>query len=280
MRRSRGPIAALLFGMTGVAVALVVSSAQAAPAAQPAAEVKMEWFGWSHFRFTSPGGKVILTNPFTSNPDSPIKPEDITQADLILVPDGHGDEVGSAVQIAQATGARTFSPFELGTWFVEQGVPMAQVVRSNPGGRLRLDGVTVRMVTTQHGSGLPAPSATTPYGGPAAGFVITFENGYTVYFAGSAPASMDQRIWAELYKPDMAILHMGGDHEPLDIAYQAKLLMTENPNLKTLIPHHNRVAPPQGQVTVAEVQQALDSMGIALQMTQPPIGQAMTFTKS
>jgi hypothetical protein len=29
---------------------------------------------------------------------------------------------------------------------------------------------------------------------------------------------MDQRIWAELSKPDMAILHMGGDHEPLDIA--------------------------------------------------------------
>jgi L-ascorbate metabolism protein UlaG (beta-lactamase superfamily) len=135
------------------------------------------------------------------------------------------------------------------------------------------------MVTTQHGSGLPAPSPTTPYGGPAAGFVITFENGYTVYFSGSAPASMDQRIWAELYKPDMAILHMSGDHEPLDIAYSAKLLMTENPNLKTLIPHHNRANPPQGQVTVAEVQQALDALAIPLQMTQPPLGQVVTFSK-
>jgi L-ascorbate metabolism protein UlaG (beta-lactamase superfamily) len=279
MRRSRAPIVVLLFGIVAAA-AVVGGNAQAAGAAsQPAGEVKMEWLGWSHFRFTSPTGKVILTNPFTANPDSPLKTEDITQADLILVPDGHGDEVGSTVQIAQATGARTFSPSELGAWLIEQGVPMAQVTRSNPGDRLRLEGITVRMVTTQHGSGLPAPSPTTPYGGPAAGFVITFENGYTVYFAGSAPASMDQRIWAELYKPDMAILHMGGAHEPLDIAYSAKLLMSENPNLKTLIPHHNRVNPPAGQVTVAEVQQALDSMGIALQMTQPPIGEAVSFSK-
>jgi L-ascorbate metabolism protein UlaG (beta-lactamase superfamily) len=279
MRRSRAPIVVLLFGIVAAAT-VVGGNAQAAPAAsQPAGEVKLEWFGWSHFRFTSPTGKVILTNPFTANPDSPIKTEDITQADLILVPNGHGDEVGSAVQIAQATGARVYTPFELGTWLIEQGVPMAQVTRSNPGERLRLEGITVRMVTTQHGSGLSAPSPTTPYGGPAAGFVITFENGYTVYFAGSAPASMDQQIWAELYKPDMAILHMGGAHEPLDIAYSAKLLMSENPNLKTLIPHHNRVNPPAGQVTVADVQQALDSMGIALQMTQPPIGEAVSFSK-
>jgi len=58
-------------------------------------------------RFTSPTGKVILTNPFTSNPDSPIKPEDIAKADLIVVADGHGDEVGSTVAIANLTGPGT-----------------------------------------------------------------------------------------------------------------------------------------------------------------------------
>jgi hypothetical protein len=77
----------------------------------------------------------------------------------------------------------------------------------------------------------------------------------------------------------MALLHMGADHEPLDIACSAKLLMTENPNLKTLIPHHNRVNPPTGQVTVAEVQQALDALAVPLQMTQPPLDQVVTFTK-
>src|SRR5438105_6422858 len=164
MRRPIGHALLLLFGLAGLGT-FVVGAGSAAPAAQPAAgSVTVEWFGWSHFRFTSPTGKVILTNPFTSNPDSPIKPEDIQKADLIVLADGHGDEVGSAVQIAQSTGAKTFTPFELGTWLTEQGVPQAQVVRSNPGGRLQLGDITVRMVASQHGSGLSAPSGTTPYG--------------------------------------------------------------------------------------------------------------------
>ena len=89
-RRPLGQALLLLFGLTALAV-LFVSAGSAAPAAQPASgTVSVEWFGWSHYRFTSPTGKVILTNPFTSNPDSPIKPEDIEKADLIVVADGHG----------------------------------------------------------------------------------------------------------------------------------------------------------------------------------------------
>ena len=65
---------------------------------------------------------------------------------------------------------------------MEQGFPQNQVVRSNPGQRLVTGGITVRMVNSVHDSGLPAPTPTTPYGGPAAGFVITFENGWTIYF--------------------------------------------------------------------------------------------------
>lgn len=87
----------------------------------------MEWFGWSHYRFTSPTGKVVLTNPFTSNPDSPIKPEDIEEADLIVVADGHGDEVGSTVAIGNQTGATVLAPGGVNSWLVEQGIPRAQI---------------------------------------------------------------------------------------------------------------------------------------------------------
>ena len=82
-RRPLGQALLLLFGLTALAV-LFVSAGSAAPAAQPASgTVSVEWFGWSHYRFTSPTGKVILTNPFTSNPDSPIKPEDIEKARVL-----------------------------------------------------------------------------------------------------------------------------------------------------------------------------------------------------
>jgi L-ascorbate metabolism protein UlaG (beta-lactamase superfamily) len=110
----------------------------------------------------------------------------------------------------------------------------------------------------------------------AAGYFLTFENGFTAYFSGSSAAMAEQGMWAQMYRPDLAILHMGADHEPIDFAQQVKLLKTDNPNLKTVFPHHNRVSPPAGATTVADVQAAMDAMGVGMQVTQPVIGQPIT----
>lgn len=223
----------------------------------------LEWLGWSHFRITSGQGKVILINPFINgNPDSIVKLEDITKADVILVTNGHGDEgANDAIPLAQKTGAKLIGGgFELGSWFIEQGVPAAQVIRTNPGGKQLLDGVTVRIVNSVHGSGLPKPTSQNTYGGPAAGFLITLENGYTVYFAGSTAASMDMQLWGSAFKPDLAILPLNNDRDPVDVAQMVRLLRTDNTNLKTIIPHHNRVQPPAGATTIDEMEQAINDM--------------------
>ncbi len=256
----------------------IIMVATAGGAFSPAAlaqagPVKLEWLTWSFFRFTTPGGKVVLTNPFiTGNPDAAagVKLEEIGKADLILIPNGHGDEIGDAVAIAKATGARIVSPFELGSWFVSQGVPETQVMRRNPGTRFAWEGITIRVVGSVHGSGSGSdtPSKRAPiYGGAAAGFMITFENGYTVYFPGSSAATQDMAMWAEAYKPDAMIFLMGGTSEPQDIGMAVKLVAGKSPNLKMLTPHHHRVSPPPGATTVADVRSALDGMGIRIPIT-------------
>jgi len=116
------------------------------------------------------------------------------------------------------------------------------------------------------------------YGGPAAGFVITFENGWTVYFSGSSAATQDQALWAQMYQPDAAIIHMGGQTEPMDFAMQVKLMMTGNPNLTTIFPHHHRVSQ-VGGTSIADVQAAMDAMGVPLTVTEPFPGVEYTFTK-
>jgi L-ascorbate metabolism protein UlaG (beta-lactamase superfamily) len=279
LRRPLGHAVLLVAGLAALGITFV-SAGSAAPAAQTGGSVKVEWFGWSHYRFTSPTGKVVLTNPFTSNPDSPIKPEDIDKADLIVVADGHGDEIGSTVQIAQNTGATVLAPGGVNSWLIEQGIPRTQVPKQffQPGDRyVDLQGITVRSVESVHGSELSPPTAAVPYGGVAAGYFITFENGWTVYFSGSSAATAEQGMWASMYKPNLAILHMGGDTEPIDFAEQVKMIKTDNPNLTTVFPHHNRVNPPAGQTTVAQVQTAIDAMGIDQKVTQPPLAQVVTF---
>lgn len=245
--------------------------------------VKVEWFGWSFYRFTSPAGKIILTNPFvTGNADAAVKVEEITKADLILVPNGHGDEIGDSIAIAKATGAKIVSPFELGTWFTTKGVPEAQVLRRNPGSRLIWEGITIRVVGSVHGSGSGRDTASDrapTYGGAAAGFIITFENGWTVYFPGSSAATQDMALWADAYKPDAMIFLMQPSGEPRDAGMAIKLVTTNNPNLKTLMPQHHRVTPPPGALTVAEVRTVLDSMGIRIPITDPVRKQVYEFTK-
>ena len=245
--------------------------------------VKVEWFGWSFYRFTSPGGKVILTNPhITRNPDAAVKVEEITKADLILVPNGHGDEIGDTIALAKNTGAKVVSPFELGTWFIGKGIPEAQVLRRNPGSRLVWEGITIRVVGSVHGSGSGrgADWEVAPiYGGAAAGFVITFENGWTVYFPGSSAATQDMALWGDAYKPDAMMFLMHPTGEPLDAAMAIKLVTTNNPNLKALFPQHHRVTPPPGALTVAEVRAALDTVGIRIPITDPVRKQVYEFKK-
>src|SRR5204863_432794 len=76
---------AMPLALSGVLAALApVGQSAATPTvnAQDGA-VRMEWLGWSFFRFTSPGGKVILTNPvIQGNADAAVSLDDVTQADL------------------------------------------------------------------------------------------------------------------------------------------------------------------------------------------------------
>jgi L-ascorbate metabolism protein UlaG (beta-lactamase superfamily) len=230
--------------------------------------VTLEWFSWSIFRLTSPNGKVILINPFVTNPDSPVKVEDFPKVDAILVADGHADEVGSTDLIALKTGAQIITTFEMySVYFEPRKVPLEQVRRSNPGDWTKLDGITIRNVASVHGSGTPDRL----YGGAAMGFVIKFENDLTVYFGGSTALTLDMQLWGRLYKPDVAILHMAANKDPQELVEVVRLLRTENPNLKMVIPHHHRLSVPPGGTTIGDYDKALKDSGLPVTLLNPEL---------
>ncbi|MFN0074388.1 MAG: MBL fold metallo-hydrolase [Chloroflexota bacterium] len=275
-------VMALMRGLVVVVALLApVGLLAAPPAAAQMGTVKVEFFGHSFFRFTSPSGKVVLTNPWINgNPSVTVSLDDITQADMILVPNGHGDEMGQAAEIAIKTGAMVIASGELHRYMTDAGVPTAQVPRfATPGDRYRKDGITVRLLASDHGSGVSAPSAAMPYGGQASSFMVTFENGYTIYHMASSPMRSEMALWGSMYKPDLMIFHMSSSHEPLDIAMAVKLMMTDNPNLQTLMWHHNVPEPPATGTTVAEVQSVLGAMGIGIPITNQVRSQVYEFSK-
>lgn len=246
--------------------------------AQGKGEVKMEWLSWSHFRFTSPTGKIWLTNPHLDNADNKTKLEDI-KADIILVPNGHRDEIGKAPEIALKTGAKIVAPRELALGYLKMvgKVPDKQLVLASIGDRFNIDGITVRVVHSIHGSNVPDPTA--PYGGPAAGFIITFENGLTVYHTGSTALHADFALYGRLYKPDIAIIILSGNRDPKDAAEMVRLLMTDNPNLKTVLPHHHRVKPAKGAASPEQMEAEIKKLGLPVTFLNPELGKIYSFAK-
>jgi L-ascorbate metabolism protein UlaG (beta-lactamase superfamily) len=244
-------------------------------------DVTIEWLTWSFFRITTPDGKVILTNPWYTNPDSSITLDDIPEADIILVPTGHPDEVGNALEVAAKTGATIIASHELinlvwkdhNAGFLDPIIFNGTAIQSEsfqPGSTTTIDGITIRAVTALHGN--------YDTGGPAMGFFITMEDGYTIYFSGSTDLTLDMKLWGELFKPDAALLYMPSGMNPRDVAVMVQLLSENNPNLKTVIPHHHRLDAPEGRTPV-DLGKAMAELGLKAELIDPQPGVVYTLSK-
>jgi L-ascorbate metabolism protein UlaG (beta-lactamase superfamily) len=226
---------------------------------------------------------VVVLNPrVTGNPDAPINLNEAMalRTDIILPAAGHGDDQGNTIEIAGATGARVVTPaFELSTYYAEMGIPRPQLSFTSPGEVYRHEGITVQVLNAVHGSRVNPPSESVYYGGPSGSFMITFENGYTVYFSGSSAATLDMGMWAEMYQPHAAIVHQSPLHEPRDSSMIVKLLTTNNPNLRTVLPHHHLARTAPGTFGPADLRAAIQQLGINVTFIEPEIGRPYTLSR-
>lgn len=269
----------------GLAVAaLAMSDVRPAPA-QEGGAVEMVFLGNMGFKFTSPDGLVIFTDPWLEgNPDAPMAVADVEEADLILVSGGHGDNVGSAIELAKTTGATVIATAELAAWLGAQGVPKEQLYAMMPGGLYRQDGVSVKVLQAVHTAGFWPPEQATPgYAGASIGFLITFENDLRVYFSGDTTLFGDMRLFGELYKPQVAILSTRGRYmmEPADGALAAQFLMTENPELKTVVPAHHllNAGDPEVAATPDRVEAEVEKLGLPVSVLKAVPGETYTLAK-
>jgi L-ascorbate metabolism protein UlaG (beta-lactamase superfamily) len=165
------------------------------------------WLGHATFQMTSPGGKRLLLDPWiTTNPSTPDAAKKVGAVDLMLLTHGHDDHIGDAVRIARETGAHVVAPYELAVWLQQKG--LQQVTGMNPGGTLQALGVSVTMVPARHSSST-VEDGRIVYLGVATGYVIKFEDGLTIYFAGDTSVFGDMRLIAEMYQPRIAFLPIG-----------------------------------------------------------------------
>jgi L-ascorbate metabolism protein UlaG (beta-lactamase superfamily) len=185
--------------------------------------ITLTWFGHSAFKLESPTGKVVLIDPWLDNPKAPPGAKDLPRVDIILVTHGHGDHLGNTLEIARNTNARVVAIYEVGLFLQSKGLNRVEGI--NKSGSVTIEGIRVTMTHAQHSSGLE-PGGEILTGGDPAGYVVRFENDFTVYHAGDTGLFGDMKLIGELYKPDLVLLPIGGCFTmgPLEAAYACRLL--------------------------------------------------------
>ena len=236
-------------------IALLTLALAATPL--PAQETKLTWHGHAAFSIVTPGGKVLLIDPWLRNPANPAARNGgdpvgaLTRADYILLTHGHRDHVGDAVDIAKKTKAALVANPELAANLVRlTGFPKEQAETDaimGIGGEITIAGgeVTVAMTPAVHSSSVfdPHAEANEPeraYGGNPAGFVIAVKNGPVLYHSGDTAYFRDMETIGESYAVDVALLNIGGHYgmEPRMAARAAKALRA-----RLAVPHHFGTSP-------------------------------------
>ncbi len=268
------------------AVSTAILVACAAPGSPPAAATpgaEVVWLGQSAFKITTPGGKVIVLDPWLrTNPITPPAYKQLDafgRIDVLLVSHGHFDHIADAPALAQQYNVPLRAPGDLNQALTTLGVLPANLLpRMNKGGTIEpAPGIKVTAVHAEHSSVYvwrnPASNKDETHpGGEPVGWIIELENGFRIYHAGDTAAFGDMRLIGERYKPDLALVPIGGNFtmDPVDAAWAVKELIRP----KVVIPMHYGTNP-LARGTAAEFVNAMGQSAVRVQVATP--GQAMAF---
>jgi L-ascorbate metabolism protein UlaG (beta-lactamase superfamily) len=209
-------------------------------AASPRGATEVTWFGQSTFVVKTPGGTVLVIDPFFGNPKSPDKEagQKLEKVDYILVSHGHRDHVADAVPLGKRTGAKLVGSSDLGRALVKAGYPEGQAgfeTLGNAGGRIEAGDATIIMVPSVHSSDASDDAGHSGGGNPL-GFVIKVKGGPTLYHTGDTDVTQDMKLIPERWGPIDVMFACIGGHFTMDPAGAA--LAAAFVKAKTVVPMH------------------------------------------
>jgi L-ascorbate metabolism protein UlaG (beta-lactamase superfamily) len=200
---------------------------------------RITWLGHATVLVQTAKGTNILIDPFIAqNPKYPRGYALPEKVHYVLLSHGHGDHISDAVPVAKKHGSTVVAIYELASYIAGKGVDTT--IGMNIGGTTQLGDVAATMLESTH-SAAAQDEQGTHYVGVATGFVLSIADGPVLYHPGDTNVFGDMKLIAELYRPDLAMLPIGGFYTmgPKEAALAVRFL-----KVKIVLPIHFGTFPP------------------------------------
>ncbi len=265
-----------LRGTAALGIATAFSALPWGSAEAQSGEVRLTWYGQGTTKIEAEG-KTLFIDAFFAQHEAGTPKQ---APNLLLLTHGHADHFGVTLKLmSDFPELKLAGHSELVRNLVAYKLAqIEQMIDLNIGGRL-FQGRTVSialgtappasqlpdlgvqeiiMVPAVHSSSLFLPPDRVPpergggtfaNGGEAAGYIVRFKNGFTLYHAGDTNVFEEMRLIGERFKPDLALVPIGGNFtmDPADAAYAVTNLIKP----RFVIPIHHPEGAAKGTINPA-----------------------------
>ncbi|MGE0851001.1 MAG: MBL fold metallo-hydrolase [Hyphomicrobiaceae bacterium] len=177
--------------------------------------IKFRYLGWTAFEVTMGNGFRIILDPMLHGrpsedvPPSPVDIKEFDTVDLVMVSHVAADHVGQAFDIMKRSKAKLVCDMSTRFKALAAGIEPERILFMVSGVQFKIGDIKVKALPATHLSFSQLGENQFINSQPLS-YLITAPSGERMFFGGDTSITSDHKLFGELYKPDVAMLGVGG----------------------------------------------------------------------